>query len=215
MSIPQGLILYRAPKCLENHPININQGYYSNKILTSPLYINRQRHANFHRRYQKKFIQEISLKVYCDDKVLEPLPKFSSIKKCKFESASESFGREPIKPAAKVFQRIFKVLKRIKRLELPPSGQSEDIAKGFETLLMLNWMESLICWHGRQDITVVGGLKMANCHFCGAFDFVKKWSSVKIGDAEPVFKFRQSQITSSVNSLEMSNEQNKTKPVNN
>jgi len=145
MSIPKGSILYRAQRHRESLTVNIKQGYYSSKTSISPPTTNRNRNANFHPQCQKKFSQGIYLKVYDSavrkNEVPRTLSKFSHVTKCKIEAISKGARRES---AMNVIQRVFKVLKRVKRLEIPFSGHPEGIAQTSSTLLLfLNNLESL------------------------------------------------------------------------
>ena len=145
MPIPKRLILYKAEKHRETFLVNRKYGYYSDK-LSSSTFSPKKPYADYHRRYQKKFVQEIFLVV--DDNSLETnharkvLTKYSHIKKCIIQPLScWKQLPKPVIYTRKGFRRTFKILKRIKDLKLYFSGQVQ--LRACKNLLLLNKLETL------------------------------------------------------------------------
>jgi len=149
MSIPKGLLLYKASRHQSSFPNDIKYGYYSEKMVTSISAKEKKRSFNFHRKYQQKLIQEADIRFDKDGsktlEIIKIFSKFRGIKKCSINWFSFRPGKETEALRIRVLQRLFKILKRIKHLTI----QSLDLSKlqqnpkTFKTFLQLKNLESL------------------------------------------------------------------------
>jgi len=145
--IPKHLIIYKAARHRENFPVDIKYGYYSDKVFSSLHATDYKKgYSNFHRRYQKKLVQEISLSFHQDDPRLKEsirvIPRFSGIKKCTIDTVPFSSLKKDF--MIMIFQRLFQVLKRIKKLVFYPLGDLQNSPRALKSLLLLNNLESLM-----------------------------------------------------------------------
>jgi len=149
MSIPKGLILYKASRHQSSFPNDIKSGYYSGKMVASISAKETKRSSNFNRKYQQKLIQEADIRFDRDGsktlEIIKIFSKFRGIKKCSINWFSFRPGKETEALRIRILQKLFKTLKRIKHLTI----QSLDLSKlqrnpkTFKTLLQLKNLESL------------------------------------------------------------------------
>ena len=149
MAIPRGLIIYKAARHRENFPLDMKYGYYSDKISSSLSSIkHNKRYANFHRRSQKKLVQNICFKFFDtipnETQALQVFSRFNGIRKCTIHSLPLLFNDESKRIMIKTLQRLFKGFKRIKRLAIYRFGSLQKSPKGLKNLLLLNQLESLM-----------------------------------------------------------------------
>ena len=144
MSIPKGLIIYQAPRHQNNFPTDVKYGYYSDKMhpYISP---GKSNHCkNFGRKYQQKLIQKANLifvgKGQRDLETLSVFSRFCGIKKCSLFVYDKSPKKDLV---VRVFQRLSKVLKRLKCVEFKQCDtRDQQNSKTFKPLILLAGLES-------------------------------------------------------------------------
>jgi len=148
MSIPKGLIFYKAARHRENFPVDRKYGYYSDKISPSLRSTTKKPYAKFHRRYQKKLVQEISFSFFSDIpteiEAIRVFSRFSGIRRCTIDSSLFSLDNKAKKLMIEILQKLFRSLKRIKQLKLNSLGPLDKDPKTLKNLLLLNQLESLM-----------------------------------------------------------------------
>jgi len=158
MSISKGLIIYKASRYQADRREKRKYGCYSTKTSLGLNNLKFSNYRNLGKKYQEKFVQEIHIGFFGRGQehfsIIKNFSKFRGIKKCSISQTllqtRDAGSIQSLQSfATRVFKQIFKMLKRIEKLELHNFEQDgfhglQNTPKIFKTMLLLTGLESLI-----------------------------------------------------------------------